>query len=266
MDERLEILIMDYLSDKLSADDQLEWDKQVAAGNINPEDIKAYQALMSDMDNIKQPEPSENLSKKFYTHLDQQIKHLNRTTVLDQLASFLYQRGLSRGGMQAGYSLIILLVGLATGYLLMNGGDKSEITALSTEVKEMKSMMMLNLLEKESPSARIKAVSLTQNMKDVDNEIINALFNTLTHDNNTNVRLEALDALVRYSDRPLVRVGLIESLALQNNPLVQLGLADIMVLLQDKQAKEALEGMLDSADLTEDVREVLKERINSINI
>ena len=53
MDERLEILIMDYLSDKLSVSDQQEWDKEVAAGNIKPEDIKAYQALMSGMENIK---------------------------------------------------------------------------------------------------------------------------------------------------------------------------------------------------------------------
>ena len=266
MDERLEILIMDFLSDQLSVRDQQEWDKQIAAGNIKIEDIKAYQALMGDMDNVQVPELSEDFSKKFYSHLDQQIKNVNRTTVLDQLASYLYQIGLSRGGMQAAYSLVILLIGLGTGYLLMNGNDKTEITALSTEVMEMKSMMMLSLLEKESPSARIKAVSLTQDMKDVDSEIINALFHTLAHDNNTNVRLEALDALVRYSDRPLVRVGLIESLAEQDNPLVQLGLADIMVLLQDGQAKEALEGILNSDDLTEDVREVIKERLNSINI
>jgi hypothetical protein len=266
MDERLEILIMDYLSDKLSVSDQQEWNKEIAAGNIKPEDIKAYQSLMSGMENIKVPEVSENLSKKFYTHLNQQIKSVNRTTVLDQVASYLYQLGLSRGGIQAAYSLVILLIGLGAGYLMMNDNDKTEISALSTEMKEMKSMMMLSLLEKESPSARIKAVSLTQNMKDVDNEIINALFHTLSHDNNTNVRLEALDALVRYSDRPLVRVGLIESLAEQDNPLVQLGLADIMVLLQDKQAKAALEGILNNDDLTEDVREVIKERLNSINI
>ncbi len=266
MDERLEILIMDYLAGTLSAEDQQEWDKQLEAGNIKPEDIKVYQALMSDMGKIGSTGPSEHLSKKFYTMLDEQIRSSNRSTILDQLASFLYQRGLSRGGLQAGYSLIILLIGLGTGYMLLGKSDKTEITALSSEVKEMKSMIMLNLLEKESPTARIKAVTLTQNMVDVDDEIINALFSTLTNDNNTNVRLEALDALVRYSDRPMVRVGLIESLAAQNNPLVQLGLADIMVLLQDKKAKDALQTMLESKDLTEDVREVIKERLNSINI
>jgi hypothetical protein len=266
MDERHEILIMDYLSGTLTAEDQLEWDKQVEAGNIKPEDIKAYQKLMGDMDKINQSGPSEKLSKKFYTMLDDRLRSLNRSTILDQLASFLYQRGLSRGGLQAGYSLVILLLGLTTGYLLLGQSDKTEITALSSEVKEMKSMIMLNLLEKESPSARIKAVSLTQNMVDVDDEIISALFGTLINDNNTNVRLEALDALVRYSGRPMVRVGLIESLAEQNNPLVQLGLADIMVLLQDKKAKEALQSLLENKDLTEDVREHITERLNSINI
>ena len=266
MDERLEILIMDYLSGTLSAEDQKEWDKQLEAGNIKPEDIKVYQALMSDMDKIGNAGPSEHLSKKFYTMLDEKIRSTNRSTILDQLASFLYQRGMSHGGLQAGYSMVILLIGLGLGYLFMGKSDKSEINALSSEVKEMKSMIMLSLLEKESPSARIKAVSLTQSMTEVDDEIIAALFSTLTNDNNTNVRLEALDALVRYSNRPSVRVGLIKSLAEQNNPLVQLGLADIMVLFQDENAKEALEGILESKDLTEDVRVVIKERLNSINI
>jgi hypothetical protein len=266
MDERLEILMMDYLSDTLSGEDQQEWDKQIAAGNIGPEDIKEYQALMGDIGKIRKAEPSEHLSRKFYMMLDEKIKGANRSTILDQLANFLYQRGMSHGGLQAGYSMVILLIGLGMGYILLARNDKTEITALSGEVKEMKSMMMLNLLEKESPSARIKAVGLTQNMAEVDDEIINALFSTLTNDNNTNVRLEALDALVRYSNRPMVRIGLIKSLAEQTNPLVQLGLADIMVLFQDKNAKEALEGMLKSKELTEDVRVVIKERLNSINI
>ena len=266
MDERHEILIMDYLSNTLSAEDQQVWEKEIAAGKIKPEDIKAYQTLMNNVGRINQDEPSDQLSRNFYTMLDRQIKGANRSTILDQLANFLYQRGMSYGGLQAGYSMVILLIGLALGYIFMGKNDKIEITALSSEVKEMKSMIMLSLLEKESPSARIKAVSLTQNMVDVDDEIINALFSTLTNDNSTNVRLEALDALVRYSDRPSVRIGLIKSLAEQNNPLVQLGLADIMVLFQDKSAKEALEGMLKNQDMTDDVRVVIKERLNSINI
>ena len=266
MDEKLEILIMDYLSNSLSAEDQKEWEKQIAAGNIKPEDIKQYQAIYDDMGKINREEPSENLSKKFYIELNEKIKGSNSTTILDQLANFFNQQGMSYGGLQAGYSMVLLLTGIGAGYLLMGKSDKTEITALSSEVKEMKSMIMLNLLEKESPSARIKAVGLTQNMVDVDDEIIKALFSTLTNDNNTNVRLEALDALVRYSDRAWVRVGLIKSIAEQNSPLVQLGLADIMVLFQDKKAKEALENMLEGNELTEDVRVVIKERLNSIII
>jgi len=266
MEERIERLIMDYLSDTLSTEDRIEWNEKLEAGLIKQEDIDIYQTLFIDLDKIDQPEASESLSKNFYGMLDEKIMRAKKSTILDQIEAFLTNQGWSRGGLQAAYTFVVLLAGLAAGYLFMGKSDKTEITALSSEVKEMKAMMMLNLLEKESPSARIKAVSLTENMQDVDEEIINALFSTLTNDNNTNVRLEALDALVRYTDRPSVRVGLIESLADQSSPLVQLGLADIMVLLQNKNAKEALEKMLENKDLTEDVREVMKERLNSINI
>ena len=265
MEEQKELLIMSYLSGSLSAEDQLAWDKAVEEGSINLEDIEAYKSVMQKLDDIKDPEPSAALSTKFYEMLEGKVENSNGSTFLDQLSSYFLSQGLSRGGLQAGYSLVILLFGLATGYLLIGRDDKSELVALSNEVMEMKSMMMMTYLQKDSPSERIKAVGLTREMTNVDDEIINALFSTLTNDNSTNVRLEALDALVRYSNRPEVRVGLIESLAKQNKPLVQLALADIMLLLQDQKANKALEQLLNSSDVLEDVKQNIEEKINQSN-
>ncbi len=126
--------------------------------------------------------------------------------------------------------------------------------------------MMLSMLEKESPSDRIKAVSMTKKMAAVDDQVIEALFATLNNDQNNNVRLEALDALVRYAYQPKVRTKLIESLEKQVSPLVQLALADIMVLLQDKNAKRALEDLVNNDDTPDDIKSLIEERIKEINI
>jgi len=265
MEEQKELLIMNFLSGSLSDEDQAKWDQAMEDGSINLEDIEGYKAIMLKMDDIKDEEPSTEMSNRFYKMLEKKIDINSSITFLDQLSSYFLIKGLSRGGLQAGYSVAILLIGLATGYLLIGRNDKTEILALSNEVMEMKSLIMRSYLEKDSPSERIKAVSLTREMTNVDDTIINALFSTLTNDNNTNVRLEALDALVRYSNRPEVRVGLIEALAMQSKPLVQLALAEIMLLLQDQKANKALEEMLKSKDVLEDVKHSIEEKINQSN-
>ncbi len=129
----------------------------------------------------------------------------------------------------------------------------------------MKSMMM-SLLEKESPSERIKAVSLAQEMAAIDDKIIDALFKTLNHDANANVRLEALDALVRYASMAGVRSRLIESLQYQQSPLVQLALADIMVLLQDEEARRALQDLANDQETTDEVKLQIEDRIKAISL
>lgn len=266
MEDRFEQLIMDYLNGSLSEEDRKEWDRQVELGNIDPEEVELFRSINSGMEELTDEQASEKLSDNFYKMLDEHTRAVNKTTLLDQLATSLSQLGFSRGGLQAGYSFIILLIGLSFGYLLIGKDDRSEISTLSAEVRQMKSMMMMSLLEKESPSARIKAVSLTHEMDVVDREIIEALFTTLNTDENTNVRMEALDALVRYSDQAFVRIGLIGSLEKQDRPLIQLALADIMVLLQDKKAKEALKNLLDKDELPEDVRDGIQQRLDKINI
>jgi len=264
MDDRIELLTMNYLNGTLTEQESIEWKQLVDAGTVDIKEVEAYKKMMKEMDSFDRVEPSDEMSTRFYAGLEDEIIKIKKITFLDRLAQFFQEVGLSRSSLQLAYTLVLLILGLGAGFLFTGKPDKSEIAELSVQVQEMKSIMMLSMLEKESPTERIKAVSLTQEMSNVDGEIIDALFKTLNNDSNTNVRLEALDALLRYSDRSNVRIGLIESLRKQENPLVQLALADVMVLLQDPDAKDVLEELLEKEDVMEDVKEVISERLNTI--
>ena len=266
MNDRIEALIIDFLNGTLSVEDKEEWHRLLDEGRISEAEIEEYQELFGNLDAIGNREPSPQMTDGFYTRLNEQINRTTRYTILDQLAGFFDQKGFSRGGLQAAYTLVVLVLGLGVGYLLIGRNDQSELSSLSNEVQEMKAIMMLSMLEKESPSDRIKAVSMTKKMAAVDDQVIEALFATLNNDQNNNVRLEALDALVRYAYQPKVRTKLIESLEKQVSPLVQLALADIMVLLQDKNAKRALEDLVNNDDTPDDIKSLIEERIKEINI
>jgi len=113
---------------------------------------------------------------------------------------------------------------------------------------------MLSLLQDPSASQRIRAVAYTDEMSNVDRKVIDALFTTLNVDPNVNVRLAALEALVKLSDKPQVREGLVRSISLQESPLMQSAMADAMVKLREKSSVESLQKLLNKKDLNQMVK------------
>jgi hypothetical protein len=129
-------------------------------------------------------------------------------------------------------------------------------------MKEMRQMIMLTMIEQSSASERIKAVNLTNEFNEVNDTIIRAMFKTLNHDPNENVRLVTVEALVEFADNPRVRQGLIQSISRQSSPLVQLALADIMITLQEKKSIEEFNKLLSRRDLNDSVRNRIENTVN----
>ena len=62
----------------------------------------------------------------------------------------------------------------------------------------------------------------------------NALIQAMNEDQNTNVRIAALEALGKFHNQPHVRKALIASLRTQKDPLVQIALIRLMVEMKEK--------------------------------
>ena len=123
---------------------------------------------------------------------------------------------------------------------------------LRDELREMRQMVTLSLLQQQSASERLKGVSFTNQIDQPDSQITVALLDTLMHDPNVNVRLATIDALKPLSTRDVVRRGVIDALPRQTSPLVQIALIDFIVEKNGREAVDTLrrlsmDDMLDAA-------------------
>jgi hypothetical protein len=166
----------------------------------------------------------------------------------------------------AAAAMLIIFAGVG-GYFIgkPKAGNVQNVEQLASDVQEMKQMMMLAMLENPMATERIKAVSYTQELINVDEQVLEALFTTLNFDQNENVRLITLEALVELADNPKVRAGLVQSLLKQESPLMQVALADAMVKLQEKASIKEFKQMLKKENLDKTVKTKIERTIGALS-
>lgn len=255
--QKIRELILRYNSGQASAEDvqQIEW--LLEEGNIDLAALNDLQRLEDQVMNIQQPSPSADLDHRFYQMLALERKNKS---------SFSWGRFFSWPELAPKLALasVTLILGIAIGYFVKpsaSSGNK-QIELLSEQIVQMKEMMMLSLLEKESATDRLKAVSLTSEMNAASTKVTSALLQTLNNDENINVRLAALEALKPYSRNGDVRKELILSIGKQDSPLVQVALAELMAALQAKSSVKELEKLMQSDKTPADVKTRIKQSID----
>lgn len=159
--------------------------------------------------------------------------------------------------MQIAASVTILVVGVLVGTRLTSNTQQDELMALRKEMEATKNLV-LSSLQNQSASSRIGAVNASYQMNSMDDEIVEALINTMNTDENANVRLAALDALSEFSDEEAVRKALIKSLTTQDKAVVQIALINLMVRLKENRAIEPMKQIIED----ESSIEVVKDEAN----
>ena len=202
------------------------------------------------------PLPSLSLDDKFHAMLGEEQKKSKRGAFSFELPAWngLFPR--------LAFAAALLVVGFVGGNVLQRPSSATDVHQLTQQVGELKEMMMLSLLEKESASERLRAVSLTNEMDKVSDKVTRALFQTLNHDPNVNVRLAALEALVPYVRQSEVREELIRSISKQDSPLVQVTLAELMAAMQEKKSVGELQKLLDNDSTPKDVKKQIKKSLD----
>lgn len=227
----------------------------IEAGEVQLTQLHELKHLDEQIHAMQGPVPSIALDNTFYTHLAAEKK--KSSTEKFSVAWPDWNNLFPRLAMAAS----LILIGFAGGYFLQKPGD-SDVQALSQEVGDLKEMMMLSLLEKESATDRLKAVSLTSDMGKVSEKVTGALFKTLNEDENANVRLAALEALATYAKDSGVRQELVRSISVQDSPLVQVALAELMVLIQEKKSVLELQKLLQNKNTPKEVKNKIEKSIN----
>jgi len=216
---------------------------------------------------IETPNPSNEIKPRFYAMLDtyKNEQEAKKDSVFEKLSSQLKAFFSPKPVLNWAYSLILALLFGIGGYFIGRNPNQEKIEQLSSEVQDMKQMMMLSMLENPMATERLKAVSYTQDLKTVDDQVVDALLATLNNDENDNVRIVTVEALVELAHNSRVREGLVLSLMHQDSPLVQVALADAMVKLQEKRSIKQFKKLLQKEDLNDLVKNKIKQSIKDLS-
>jgi len=145
-----------------------------------------------------------------------------------------------------------------------NSNTPEQLVVMQKEIKEMKEVLMFSLIDNESASQRIKAVSYTEEMSNPDQKVINALVSTLNHDKNLNVRLAALYSLGSWADNQMVRDSLVASLPKQTEPLIQVMLINLLAEKKDSRIVAPVQDILSNKKTLPVVKDAAEKSLKTL--
>lgn len=264
-EDRKQELIMDYLEGCLTEDQRMEFQELLDTGQIQATELEETKAMLAAFHAMPEPVPGPGLKSKFNSMLASKIEdaelakpQLTWSAIWGNIESFL-------SPVKLAYTLVIFGFGFLTAWLFLAPKQQQHLTdtqQLAMELSEVKQMLFTTLIEQPAAVDRLKAVNISSEMTDADGKVIEALFNSLNHDPNVNVRLAAIEALKKHTENPQVREGLVLSINRQDSPMVQIALADLMKALQEKNAVPQLRKLLEDENTNELVKDKVKESIN----
>jgi hypothetical protein len=263
--DRIGKLLPDYWQGALSTRDQELVRDHLEACAACHELASLGQSLAQ----LSQEQPSPALRQRFQAMLDAYQEGRDEASHLSGLfawrGGWLWIRPAASLGSAA---LLLLVVGFLAGRYLNSGGaahSQQEIAAMQSELTNMRQLVVLSMLQQESASQRLQAVSWSTRQQPVDPKILGALLHTLRYDSSVDVRLAALDALSRFGDQTQVRQGLTDALESQQSPLVQVELIDLLVQWRDRGAVEQLHKIEQDPNVDPAVRNRARRAIDQLS-
>lgn len=261
--DRFKILIDRFNKGELDEAGVRELEKLIAEGAVDMHALTSIQQLNEQLDQIRIPQPGKGLDQSFYSMLSE-VKASQKHSFKNVLSTWINALKIEPSPLKLAYAFVLIIIGFWIGNQSHISDNKKQIDKLSGEVQQMQHMMMLTLLNEKSATQRLKAINFTDNLSHVDEKVIDALLQTLNNDENANVRLAAIDALLKYADNEKVRAGMVASIARQNLPIVQVTLADALVLLKEKSAVDGLRKLMDKEETDPAVKRKISESIDKL--
>jgi len=258
--DQLKSHIPDLLLDELDEPTKSAIESHLSICPACKTEMESLGMLWTKLGAIPEQQPGADLRLRFDTMLEAYKEGLQQAAVrknwLEIVNGWLEKWLPKQPIVQFATAVILLLIGVVIGSRLsLVKSHNGEMAQLRSEVQNMQRTVALSLLKQQSPSERLQGVSLSYQLEQPNSEILITLLNTLNYDPNVNVRLATIDALYLFSDRPMIRQGLIESLSTQESPLVQIAIIDLLVEIREKRSIQALRQLIKDNHLNPDVRE-----------
>lgn len=261
--EEVDAILIDYLENKLEENLRKEIEKHVEVCERCLDELKDSQEILQLISKNELEKPDDSMRIRFYNMLHSEIKksegnHSSLSTI-PSVPWYIRSRFRTAAG------LAILVCGTFFGYIFrseMSGSEnKAELAQLKSEITALKKTALFTMLNQESSSDRIQAVNYADEFNNPDEPVIEVLVKTLNHDKNVNVRMAAAYALSKFADRHSVCDSLVKSLSLQDDPILQVTLINILVERKEKSAVAPIQHIIENKNTLKEVRGVAENGI-----
>jgi len=163
----------------------------------------------------------------------------------------------SQPGWQVAIAGTLLIAGVVAGHYQAAAPKEMppEMAQLKGQVEGLRQLVALSLLQAQSPSDRLRGVNFSSQISRPDAEVEQSLLHAVNHDANVNVRLSAVDAIEKYAGDPEVRRALVDAVAVQDSPIVQCALIDLLAHVNARDSAPALRKIAEDGQADETVRQ-----------
>jgi len=226
------------------------------------EELRSTYRLCQTMETMPAPEPSANMHAGFYKMLNE----FNAEEADSKKSAMPAIGWWTWNGLSLKWAALaaVFLLGLFSGALLWPEQSESPLAQLEKITSGEENDPYATLTSSASVTERLQGVQMIKQMDELDNRIIEALNQTLLHDDNVNVRLSAIETMLHFSENPRVREKLIRAIPYQTSPLIQMTLAEIMIALKDDRAVEEIKRLLQTQQVELEVKMKMEETIETL--
>ncbi|MBK7134530.1 MAG: HEAT repeat domain-containing protein [Bacteroidales bacterium] len=261
--EEAEARIIDYIDNILDEEAKREvenhFDKCERCTDMLIESRKVIHLIS----NEETSTPDDSLRTNFYHMLHSEIRKSEMHNT--QKITFPIDRRFNRSLMRIAAGIALLIAGTFLGMLIRSGAVRSaELDQLRAEVSELKKNTMFTMLNESSSSNRIQAVRYAEELEIPDQNVIDVLVRTLNNDKNINVRMAAAYALSKFADQNAVSDSLVKSLTLQQNPILQITLINILAEKNEKSAFKPIQQIIANKNTLPEVRVVAQNSLRTL--
>ena len=217
-------------------------------------------SVWDQLQTLEIPEPSAAMDVGFYKTLNEWTQN-NRLESKTRSNDLTISRTLLK---QIAVAASLFLGGLLVGRYFLLPSAQSPFVSAEHEVQPDDFLTYAATGKKISATDKLLALQEIKENENPSAKVIEAMYQALMHDRNTNVRLSAIETLVYFADEPKVRELLIEAIPHQDSPLVQVALANATILLQEKRSSEAWQELLSSDVVEPDIKIHLQKTLETI--
>lgn len=264
--------LIDYLDGRLDEASTTEIEEHLSACAACSREMEDVQELMTAMETTSLETPPAALRDSFNMMLQSELNMQTTTNIIEEFPTATQPPATDAGIFRfssplwrVAAAVILVAGGIGIGMTLRpkpaEPSAREEIADMRKELKEMKEEVLFNLINDESASQRIKAVSYVDGMASPDQPVIGALVNTLNHDKSVNVRLASLYSLARFADRQAVRDSLVNSLKVQTDPIIQVVLINLLGEKRETRAIAPIKEIMTNKKTMQEVKDAAQRSL-----